>query len=37
MIRNEDPAVTAEKIAVQFLPQGVDRKVDKPAPAGRPS
>jgi hypothetical protein len=37
MIRNEDPSVTAETIAVQFLPQGVDRKIDKPAPAGCPA
>jgi hypothetical protein len=37
MIRNEDPSVTAETIAVQFLPQGVDRKIDKPAPDGCPA
>ena len=37
MIRNEDPTVAAETIAVQFLPQGVDRKIDEPAPAGCPS
>ena len=37
MIRNEDPTVSAETIAVQFLPQGVDRKVDKPVPPGCPA
>jgi hypothetical protein len=37
MIRNEDPSVPAETIAVQFLPQGVDRKIDKPAPDGCPA
>jgi quercetin dioxygenase-like cupin family protein len=37
MIRNEDPAVSAETIAVQFLPQGVDRKIDEPAPPGCPT
>jgi quercetin dioxygenase-like cupin family protein len=34
MIRNEDPNLTAETIAVQFLPQGADRKIDEPAPPG---
>jgi hypothetical protein len=37
MIRNEDPNVTAETIAVQFLPQGSTRRVDEPAPAGCPA
>ena len=37
MIRNEDPSVPAETIAVQFLPQGVDRKIDEPAPPGCPT
>ncbi len=35
MLRNEDPSVTAETIAVQFLPQGATRKIDvADVPAG---
>jgi hypothetical protein len=37
MIRNEDPTVTAETIAVQFLPAGAARRIDEPAPAGCPT
>ena len=37
MLRTEDTTVTAETIAVQFLPQGSDRKTDQPAPAGCPT
>jgi len=36
MLRNEG-SVTAETIAVQFLPQGATRRIDEPAPAGCPS
>jgi len=36
MIRNEDPSLSAETIAVQFLPQGATRRIDEPAPAGCP-
>jgi quercetin dioxygenase-like cupin family protein len=36
MIRNEDNAVTAETIAVQFLPAGATRRIDDPAPDGCP-
>lgn len=37
MIRNEDLAVPAETIAVQFLPQGATRRIDEPTPDGCPS
>jgi quercetin dioxygenase-like cupin family protein len=37
MLRNEDPSVTAETIAVQFLPQGATRRIDEPAPNGCPA
>ena len=37
MLRNEDPSVTAETIAVQFLPQGATRRIDEAAPDGCPS
>jgi quercetin dioxygenase-like cupin family protein len=37
MIRNEDSSVTAETIAVQFLPAGATRRIDEPAPAGCPA
>ena len=36
MIRNEDPSVTAETIAVQFLPQGATRRNDAPIPSTCP-
>lgn len=32
-LRNEDPSVTAETIAVQFLPQGAARKTDEAEPS----
>jgi quercetin dioxygenase-like cupin family protein len=37
MLRNEDTSVTAETIAVQFLPQGATRRIDEPAPNGCPA
>jgi quercetin dioxygenase-like cupin family protein len=37
MIRNEDASVTAETIAVQFLPAGATRRIEEPAPAGCPA
>jgi len=37
MIRNEDPSVTAETIAVQFLPQDATRRNDESAPPGCPA
>jgi quercetin dioxygenase-like cupin family protein len=37
MLRNEDTSVTAETIAVQFLPQGATRRIDEAAPDGCPS
>ncbi len=37
MLRNEDPSVTAETIAVQFLPQGATRRIDEAASDGCPS
>ena len=36
MLRNEDGSVTAETIAVQFLPQGATRRIDEPAPGDCP-
>ena len=32
ILRNEDPSVEAETIAVQFLPQGAVRRIDQPDP-----
>ena len=37
MLRNEDPSVVAETIAVQFLPQGATRRIEGPAPDGCPA
>ena len=37
MLRNEDPTVVAETIAVQFIPAGATRRIDEPAPVGCPS
>jgi quercetin dioxygenase-like cupin family protein len=37
MLRNEDPSITAETIAVQFLPQGATRRIDVPVPDGCPA
>jgi quercetin dioxygenase-like cupin family protein len=37
MLRNEDPTVVAETIAVQLIPAGATRRIDEPAPAGCPS
>ena len=36
ILRNEDPAVTAETIAVQFLPQGATRRIEEPSPGNCP-
>jgi quercetin dioxygenase-like cupin family protein len=36
ILRNEDGSVTAETIAVQFLPQGATRRIDEPAPGNCP-
>jgi len=37
MLRNEDPTVVAETIAVQLVAAGATRRIDEPAPAGCPS
>ncbi len=37
MLRNEDPTVVAETIAVQLIPEAATRRIDEPAPAGCPS
>ena len=36
MLRNEDPSVTAETIAVQFLPQGATRRIEDADPGNCP-
>jgi hypothetical protein len=36
ILRNEDPSVPAETMAVQILPQGATRRIDKPAPGNCP-
>jgi quercetin dioxygenase-like cupin family protein len=36
ILRNEDGAVTAETIAVQFLPQGATRRIEEPSPGNCP-
>lgn len=37
MLRNEDPSVVAETIAVQLIAHGATRRIDEPAPAGCPA
>ena len=37
MLRNEDPTVVAETIAVQFIAAGATRRIDAPGPDGCPA